>query len=103
MKKSKQHQGVSLSHAVHRYNTLLVNVIVSEMMSLLLLFFLFIYTLYPEDHARFVENEFLKVGWLVVLRINVDLAIFQSYMYLDLEAEDNQSLKIQVARPGIEP
>ena len=42
-----------------------------------------------------------KVGWLVVLRINVDLAIFQSY--LDLEAGDNQSLKIQVERPGIEP
>ena len=42
-----------------------------------------------------------KVGWFVVLRINVDLAIFQPY--LDLEAGDNQSLKIQVARPGIEP
>ena len=41
------------------------------------------------------------VGWLVVLRIYVDLAIFQPY--LDLEAGDNQSLKIQVARPGIEP
>ena len=41
------------------------------------------------------------VGWLVVLRINVDLAIFQPY--LDLEAGDNQSLKIQVARAGIEP
>ena len=40
-------------------------------------------------------------GWLVVLMINVDLAIFQPY--LDLEAGDNQSLKIQVARPGIEP
>ena len=39
-------------------------------------------------------------GWLVVLRINVDLAIFQPY--LDLEAGDNQSLKIHVARPGIE-
>ena len=37
---------------------------------------------------------------LVVLRINVDLAIFQPY--LDLEAGDNQSLKIQVVRPGIE-
>ena len=34
------------------------------------------------------------------LRINVDLAIFQPY--LDLEAGDNQSLKIQVVRPGIE-
>ena len=41
------------------------------------------------------------VGWLVVLRINVNLAIFQPY--LDLEAGENQSLKIQVARPGIEP
>ena len=41
------------------------------------------------------------VGWFVVFRINVDLAIFQPY--LDLEAGDNQSLKIQVARPGIEP
>ena len=38
---------------------------------------------------------------LVVLGINVDLAIFQPY--LDLEAGDNKSLKIQVARPGIEP
>ena len=36
------------------------------------------------------------VCWLVVLRINVDLAIFQPY--LDLEAGDNLSLKIQVAR-----
>ena len=44
---------------------------------------------------------FVSVGWLVVLRINVDLTIFQ--LYLDLEAGDNQSLKIQVARPGIEP
>ena len=43
----------------------------------------------------------MLVGWLVVLRINVDLAIFQPY--LDLEAGDNQSLKIQVARPGIAP
>ena len=34
-----------------------------------------------------------KIGWLV--------AIFQPY--LDLGAGDNQSLKIQVARPGIEP
>ena len=42
-----------------------------------------------------------QVGWLVVLRINVDLAIFQQY--IDLEAGDNQSLKIQAARPGIEP
>ena len=37
---------------------------------------------------------------LLFLRINVDLAIFQPY--LDLEAGDNQNLKIQVARPGIE-
>ena len=48
-----------------------------------------------------VAHTFDLVGWLVVLRINVDLAIFQPY--LDLEAGDNQSLKVQVARPGIEP
>ena len=46
-------------------------------------------------------NNKILVGWLVVLRINVDLAIFQPY--LDLEAGDNPSLKIQVARPGIKP
>ena len=44
-----------------------------------------------------------QLCWLVVLRINVDLAIFQPYRYLDLEAGNNQSLKIQVARPRIEP
>ena len=50
----------------------------------------------------FTMGEIYVVGWfLVVLRINVDLAIFQPY--LDLEAGDNQSLKIQVAGPGIEP
>ena len=39
-------------------------------------------------------------NWLVVFfRINVYLAVFQPY--LDLDAGDNQSLKIQVARPGI--
>ena len=38
---------------------------------------------------------------LCFLSIYVDLAIFQQY--LDLEAGDNQSLKIQVARLGIEP
>ena len=43
-----------------------------------------------------------SVTWLVgCFLFNVDLAIFQPY--LDLEAGDNQSLKIQVARPGIEP
>ena len=39
--------------------------------------------------------------WLVVLRIYIASAVFQPYR--NLEAEDNQSLKIQVARPGIEP
>ena len=38
---------------------------------------------------------------MVFFRIYVDLAVFQPY--LDFEAGDNQSLKIQVARPGIEP
>ena len=52
-------------------------------------------------HVRSNSSCSLLVGWLVVLMINVDLAIFQPY--LDLEAGDNQSLKIQVARPGIEP
>ena len=33
--------------------------------------------------------------------IYVDLAVFQPY--LNLEAGDNQSRKIRVARPGIEP
>ena len=33
------------------------------------------------------------VGWLVVSRIYVDLAVFQPY--LDLEAGDNQSLKLK--------
>ena len=50
---------------------------------------------------NFIFFKCWSVGWLVVLRINVDLAIFKPY--LDLEAGDNQSLKIQVARPGIEP
>ena len=40
----------------------------------------------------------INLGWLVVLRTNVDLVIFQPY--LDLEAGDNQSLKIRVARGG---
>ena len=48
----------------------------------------------------FFTLTYLDFGLFVVLRINVDLAIFQPY--LDLEAGDNQSLKIQVARPGIE-
>ena len=41
----------------------------------------------------------LLVGWLVVLRMNVTLAVFQPYC--DLEVGDNQSLKLQVARPII--
>ena len=42
----------------------------------------------------------LKI-WFGLLRIYVALAVFQPYR--DLEAGDNQSLKIQVARRGIEP
>ena len=53
---------------------------------------------FVEQVTRLDRN---RLGWLVVLRINVPLAIFQQY--LDLEIEDNQSLKIQLARPGIEP
>ena len=43
----------------------------------------------------------LILVWFGLLRIYVDLAVFQPY--LDLEAGDNQSLKIEVAKPGIEP
>ena len=39
--------------------------------------------------------------WFGLLTIYVALAVFQPYR--DLEAGDNQSLKIQVARRGIEP
>ena len=39
------------------------------------------------------------VGWLVVLRMYVTLAVFQPYR--DLKVGDNQSPKIQVARPII--
>ena len=56
-------------------------------------------------HRLGIISRGIRFDWclivLVVLRINVDLAIFKPY--LDLEAGDNQSLKIQVARPGIEP
>ena len=38
---------------------------------------------------------------LVVLRIYVILTVFQPYR--DVETGDNTSLKIEVARPGIEP
>ena len=48
-----------------------------------------------------VHNLWIKVWFGLVVLINVDLAIFQPY--LDLEAGDNQSLKIQVARRGTEP
>ena len=58
------------------------------------------------DCARAIRGKFTFTGaldlvWFGFLRIYVDLAVFQPY--LDLEAGDNQSLKIQVARPGIEP
>ena len=55
-----------------------------------------------QNHLEKVTSLlYTDVGWLAVLRINVDLAIFQPY--LDFEAGDKKSLKIQVARPGIEP
>ena len=50
-------------------------------------------TLYQYDKIGWL------VGWLVVLRIYVALAFFKSYR--DLEAGDNQSLKIKWR--GIEP
>ena len=47
------------------------------------------------------ENSIRSYGlvWFGLLRIYVALAVFQPYR--DLEAGDNQSLKIQVARRGI--
>ena len=50
---------------------------------------------------NFLKRISLLVGWLVVLRIYVASAVFQPYR--DLEVGDNQSLKIQVAKPAIEP
>ena len=69
-------------------------------------FYFFIYHLYNKRRHKYHLIQWMfdyvcLCCWLAVLRINVDLAIFQPY--LDLEAGDNQSLKIQVARPGIEP
>ena len=48
------------------------------------------------------ENQYgMYSGCWLFSMICVSLAVFQPYR--DLEAGDNQSLKIQVARPGIEP
>ena len=52
-------------------------------------------------HSAILLEESFIVRWLVVFRIYVASAVFNPYR--DLEAGDNQSLKIQVARPGIEP
>ena len=46
-------------------------------------------------------TEPASVGWLDGLRIYVASAVYKPYR--NLEEGDNQSLKIQVARPGIEP
>ena len=51
--------------------------------------------------CEFQCSGHILVGWLIVLRIYIASAVFQPYR--DLEAGDNQSLNIQVARPGIEP
>ena len=59
-----------------------------------------VFKIYKFCFSRFFVTYYSIWFGLVVL-INVDLAIFQPY--LDLEAGDNQSLKIQVARRGIEP
>ena len=48
-------------------------------------------------NERVSEGRFGLV-WFGLLRIYVALAVFQPYR--DLEAGDNQSLKIQVARRG---
>ena len=71
----------------------------SKLENKLYLWMIFIYV--HLNQLGLLESNSNEIGWLVVLRINVDLAIFQPYF--DLEAGDNHSLKIQVARPGIEP
>ena len=53
------------------------------------------------SHATIFQLYIGRHRLLVVLRIYIASAVFQPYC--DLEAGDNQSLKIQVARPGIEP
>ena len=60
-----------------------------------------VFSPFLSDVACKNKSSVSLVGLLVVLRVNVDLAICQPYF--DLEAVDNQSLKIQVARSGIEP
>ena len=50
-------------------------------------------------HKAAITDEKLQNKRLVVLRINVDLAIF--HPYLDFEAGDNQSLKQNKRRLGI--
>ena len=49
------------------------------------------------DGRQTVCDKYLLVGCLVVLRIYVASAVFQPYR--EFEAGDNQSLKVQVARP----
>ena len=59
-------------------------------------------THHATDQILLAYSDLLKnktfSGGLVVLRINVDLVIFQPY--LDLEAGDNQSLKISSGEAG---
>ena len=65
-------------------------------------YFLYLAVMRVTGRAALRGTWTLASGWLVgCFLINVNLAIFQPY--LDLEAGDNQSLKIQVARRGIEP
>ena len=52
-------------------------------------------------HAKRVQKTCFVGFWLVVSKIYVASAVYQPYR--DLEAGDDQSLKIQLARPGIEP
>ena len=66
------------------------------------------FTILPQSHYSAWHNSLyllydyeMLVGWLVLLRIYVALAVFQQYS--DLEAGDNQFSEIQVARRGIEP
>ena len=56
---------------------------------------------YGKGRGETGDKIWFGLVWFGLLRIYVALAVFQPYR--DLEAGDNQSLKIQVARRGIEP
>ena len=76
------------------------NIICMEMIHMHHVLCYFVHKIWFEEFVYEICIPYLIV-WFGLLRIYVALAVFQPYR--DLEAGDNQSLKIQVARRGIEP